>query len=145
MSEFHLTRDYPHPVEKVWRVLTDPALVPRWTSTGQGGRPEGFAPVVGTKFRFVAKPVPGWRGIVDCEVLEVDPPHLLRYTWVGDKGGPATLVTYRLEAIATGTRLTWEHTGFTGIGGFFMSRMLRSVRSKMLTAALPAVLDDVPV
>jgi uncharacterized protein YndB with AHSA1/START domain len=78
MSEFRIVRDYPHPIAKVWRVLTDPELVPRWTHTGQGGRPEGFAPVVGTRFRFVAKPVPGWRGIVDCEVLEVDEPNLLR-------------------------------------------------------------------
>ena len=62
MSEFSITRDYPHPIDRVWRTLTDPALVPRWTTTGQGGRPEGFAPVVGTKFRFIAKPVGGWRG-----------------------------------------------------------------------------------
>ena len=56
MSEFRVVRHYPHPVEVVWRALTDPDLVPRWTSTGRGGRPEGFAPVVGTRFRFVAKP-----------------------------------------------------------------------------------------
>ena len=142
MSEFRIVRDYPHPIAKVWRVLTDPELVPRWTHTGQGGRPEGFAPVVGTRFRFVAKPVPGWRGIVDCEVLEVDEPRLLRYSWLGDEKGTPSYVAYRLEPHPGGTRFTWEHTGFTGVGGFFMSRLLRSVRVKMLTVALPAVLDD---
>jgi uncharacterized protein YndB with AHSA1/START domain len=142
MSGFRIVRDYPHPLTKVWRVLTDPELVPRWTSTGRGGRPEGFAPVVGTKFRFVAKPVPGWRGIVDCEVLEVDEPRFLRYTWLGDEKGKPSYVSYRLDPTAGGTRLTLEHTGFTGVGGFFMCRLLRSVREKMLTVAFPTVLDD---
>ncbi len=68
MSEIRIVRDYPYPVARVWRALTDPDLVPRWTATGAGGRPEGFAPVPGTKFRFVAKPKPGWNGIVYCEV-----------------------------------------------------------------------------
>jgi uncharacterized protein YndB with AHSA1/START domain len=143
MSEFRIIREYPHPVDRVWRVLTDPEVVPRWTSTGQGGRPEGFAPVAGTRFRFVAKPTPGWRGIVDCVVLEVEEPTRLVYSWQGDESEPPSTVTYRLAPVPGGTRLTWEHTGFQGIGGFFMRTLLRSVRRKMLTRAFPAVLDDV--
>jgi uncharacterized protein YndB with AHSA1/START domain len=140
MSEFRIERHYPHPPARVWQALTDPDLIPRWTSTGRGGRPEGFEPVVGNRFRFVAKPVAGWRGIVDCEVLEVDPPRLLRYTWVGDEGAAPSFVAYRLTAAGDGTDLVWEHTGFTGVGGFFMARLLRSVRATMLTEALPTVL-----
>ena len=143
MSDFAITRIYPHPLPLVWHVLTDPELVAQWTTTGRGGRPEGFRPVTGTKFRFVAKPAPGWRGIVDCVVQEVDPPRLLRYTWAGDDEEKPTLVTYRLRSEGDGTRFTWEHTGFTGVGGFFMSRLLGSVRRKMLTVALPPVLDAV--
>ncbi|WP_045743951.1 SRPBCC family protein [Actinoplanes rectilineatus] len=143
MSEFRVTRDYPYPAQRVWRALTDPGLVPLWTSTGQGGRPEGFSPTVGNRFRFVAKPTMGWRGIVDCEVVEVRAPHLLRYTWVGDEGDKPSVVAYRLAPQAGGTRFTWEHTGFTGVGGFAMSRLLKSVREKMLTDALPAVLRDI--
>ena len=122
--------------------MTDPALIPLWTATGAGGRPEGFTPVVGTKFRFVAKPKPGWSGVVDCEVLEVDAPSLLRYSWTDDEGGDVTKVAYRLEPHAGGTRFSYEHTGFTGIGGLFMARLLGRVRRKMLTVGLPAVLDD---
>ena len=69
MSEIRIVRDYAYPVTMVWRALTDPDLIPLWTATGAGGHPEGFAPVPGTKFRFVAKPKPGWNGIVNCEVL----------------------------------------------------------------------------
>lgn len=142
MSEYEVVRDYPHPVPLVWRALTDPELVPRWTHTGRGGRPEGYVPVVGNHFRLIAKPTVGWRGIVDCEVLEVDEPRLLRYSWVGDEGGDATYVTYRLEPTAEGTRFTWLHTGFHGVGGFAMSRLLRNVRVKMLSEALPPLLDE---
>src|SRR5450755_3453483 len=127
MSDIRIVRDYPHPPGTVWRALTDPALIPRWTASGAGGRPEGFTPAVGTKFRFVAKPKPGWNGIVDCEVLEVNEPSLLRYSWANDGGGDVTEVVYRLEP---------------GAGGVFMAKLLGRVRSKMLTVGLPAVLDD---
>jgi uncharacterized protein YndB with AHSA1/START domain len=142
MSDIHIERDYPHPPAKVWRAVTDPALIPLWTSIGQGGRPEGFSTTVGTKFRFVAKPKLGWNGIVDCEVLEVNEPSLLRYSWRGGDGGDVTQVAYRLEPHAGGTRFTYEHSGFTGIGGIFMTKLLGRVRRKMLSAGLPAVLDD---
>jgi uncharacterized protein YndB with AHSA1/START domain len=109
---------------------------------GAGGRPEGFAAVPGTQFRLVARPKPGWDGIVECEVLEVREPSLLRYSWTGDEGGDVTEVAYRLEPCAGGTRFSYEHTGFTGAGGFLMAQLLGRVRRKMLTAGLPAVLDD---
>jgi len=142
MCSIRIVRDYPHPREKVWRAVTDPALVPLWTVTGAGGRPEGFSPTVGTRFRLVAKPKPGWRGVVDCEVLEATEPSLLRYSWTGDEGGDVTEVVYRLERHADGTRFVYEHTGFTGVGGFFMAKLLGHVRTKMLDVGLPAVLDD---
>jgi len=41
-----------------------------------------------------------------------------------------------------GTRFSYEHTGFTGIGGVFMAKLLGRVRRKMLSVGLPAVLDD---
>jgi uncharacterized protein YndB with AHSA1/START domain len=142
MTGIHLVCDYPHPPATVWRAVTDPELIPLWTATGQGGRPVGFAPVAGTRFQFVAKPRPGWRGIVDCEVLEAREPSLLRFSWVGDENGQATYVTYRIEPHAGGTRFRYDHVGFTGPGGFFLAKLLSSVRKKMLTVGLPAVLND---
>ena len=142
MSEIHITRDYPHPPEKVWRAVTDPDIVPRWTATGRGGTPEGFSPEVGCQFRFVGKPLPGWNGIVNCQVLDVDPPELLRYSW-SDSGGTTTEVTYRIEPHDDGTRFTYDHTGFSGAGGLMMSKLiLGPVRRKMLANGLPAVLDQ---
>ena len=78
MSEVALDATYPHPPERVWRALTEPSDLAAWLM------PNDFAPVVGHKFQFRAKPQLGWRGIVDCEVLEVDRPRKLAYTWQGD-------------------------------------------------------------
>ena len=40
-------------------------------------------------------------------------------------------------------RFTYEHTGFTGVGGFVMAKLvLGPVRRKMLSVGLPAMLDD---
>ncbi|MGW7817601.1 SRPBCC family protein [Streptomyces puniciscabiei] len=142
MSAIHIVHDYPHSATKVWRAVTDPELIPLWTATGAGARPEGFATTVGTEFQFVAKPKPGWSGIVDCVVLEADEPRLLRYSWTDHGGGDTTEVTYRIEPHASGTRFTYDHTGFQGAGGFFMAQILGHVRRKMLRVGLPAVLNN---
>lgn len=143
MTEYTVTRDYPYPIEEVWAVLTEPEQVARWTTTGRGGRPEGFAAVPGTRFRFVGKPTMGWAGVVYCEVIAVDAPHSLHYTWKGDEESDAvTDVTYLLEEVPGGTRFTWHHTGFTGVGGYAMSTLLGGVRKKMLTEGVPPVLAE---
>ncbi|HWD81378.1 MAG TPA: SRPBCC domain-containing protein [Kribbella sp.] len=141
MSQYTVVREYPYPIGEVWTVLTDPECVAQWTTTGQGGRPEEFAAVPGTKFRFVGKPTIGWAGIVYCEVVAVDAPRSLHYTWRGDKDSDdVTDVRYLLEETTSGTRFTWEHTGFTGAGGLVMSRLLANVRRKMMSDGLPPVL-----
>ena len=140
MSAIRITQNYPHPPATVWRALTDPELIPLWTATGAGARPVGFATTVGTEFQFVAKPKPGWDGVVNCVMLEAAEPTLLRFSWTDNGGGDETEVTYRLEPTATGTRLTYEHTGFTGAGGFFMAALLGRIRRKMLRVGLPPVL-----
>ncbi|MBR7837470.1 SRPBCC domain-containing protein [Actinospica durhamensis] len=142
MSAIHIVQDYPHPTEQVWRALTDPSLIPLWTATGAGARPVGFDTAVGTGFQFIAKPMPGWDGIVNCVMLEAAEPTLLRFSWTDSGGGAETEVVFRLESTATGTRLTFEHTGFTGTGGFFMAKLLGHVRRKMLRVGLSAVLAD---
>ena len=108
---------------------------------GLGGL--SFTAEPGTKFRFIGKPFPGWDGIVRCEVLAVREPTLLRYDWRNKEADRPTVVTNLLEEIPGGTRLTWEHTGFRGIEGVFMSRLLGRVRRKMLEQGLPPVLADI--
>lgn len=138
MTDIRITRDYPHPRAKVWRALTDPALIALWAM-----RPEGFAPVVGTRCRFVGKPQRGWRGFVECEVLAVKAPEMLYYSWVGNEGDAPTYVRYTLEERPGGTRLVFEHTGFEGASGFLLARLVLGPGWKQtFVEKLPRVLAD---
>jgi uncharacterized protein YndB with AHSA1/START domain len=80
---------------------------------------------------------------VRCKVLDVRAPELLRYSWQGGEDERPTEVTYRVEPHADGARLTFSHTGFTGVSGQIMSRLLGRVRRKMLDQGLPTVLSDI--
>jgi uncharacterized protein YndB with AHSA1/START domain len=117
----------PFAPSKVWRALTDAALVGQWLM------PCDFIPSVGHRFTFDTG---GW-GLTQCEVVAVEPETLVSYTW---RNPPLdTLVTWRLMPRADGTLLTMEHSGFdrddpgqeqayTGMGqgwrGMIMQRLL---------------------
>jgi uncharacterized protein YndB with AHSA1/START domain len=98
--------DLQHAPEKVWRALTDPALLAEW-----------LLPVVGLKlepraaFTFKTEAYPGWDGIVNCRILEIELHRKLSYTW----GVPFldTVVTFTLTPTASGTRLSIVQSGFT--------------------------------
>lgn len=94
---------YPHPPEKVWEALTRSGALSAWLM------PNDFRPVVGRRFSFYASEEHGWKGIVECEVVEVTPPHRLAYTWRSDPALPATLVEWTLYPERDGTRLRLAH------------------------------------
>jgi uncharacterized protein YndB with AHSA1/START domain len=101
--------DLPHTRAKVWRALTDSALLAAWLMAND------MKPVVGHRFTFTAKPMPGWDGVVHCEVLEVEAEARLSYSWRGGAGPLAldTVVTWTLASTPTGgTRLSLDHAGF---------------------------------
>lgn len=105
-----LEREFAHPPEKVWRALTQPELIAEWLMKND------FKPVVGQRFNFRADPMPGWNGVTDCEVLAVDPPRKLAYTWnaSGEEAanGIKTVVTFTLTPTRSGTLLRMEQSGF---------------------------------
>ncbi|MBO1914395.1 SRPBCC domain-containing protein, partial [Microvirga sp. 3-52] len=71
-----------------------------------------FKPVVGHKFQFRAEPSEWWDGIVDGEVLVVDEPHRLSYTWAS--AGETTTVTWTLKEDSDGTvHLHLDQSGFS--------------------------------
>ena len=98
-------RELPHPPQKVWRALTQGALLEDWLM------PNDFQPVVGHRFSFRTTPMPHWDGIVEGEVLVVEPHEKLAYSWTA-AGGLSTVVTWTLAATAGGTRLHLEQAGF---------------------------------
>jgi uncharacterized protein YndB with AHSA1/START domain len=131
--DLHFEMTYPHAPEHVWAALTNAEAMSQWLM------PNDFLPVVGHRFQFRTKPAPGFDGIVRCEVLEVSPPERLVYSWVG--GGIDTRLTWTLSPVPEGTRVTLDHTGFTGLRGIMLSGILgKGWGSKILTTNLPAVL-----
>lgn len=99
-----IEREMPHAPEKVWRALTQPSLVQEWLMKND------FEPRVGRKFAFRADPAPNWNGVIDCEVLEVERPTRLAYSW--SSMGLDSVVTFTLTPTKGGTQLRMEQSGF---------------------------------
>jgi uncharacterized protein YndB with AHSA1/START domain len=92
-------REMPHPPEKIWRALTQPHLIEEWLMKND------FKPVVGHSFNLRAD----W-GVVDCQVLAVEPNKTVSYTW--GAYGLESVVTWTLTPTSTGTHLRMEQSGF---------------------------------
>jgi uncharacterized protein YndB with AHSA1/START domain len=99
-----IEKEFSHPPEKVWRALTQGSLIKEWLMDND------FQAVVGHKFSFRATPVANWNGVIDSEVLVVEPEKKLSYRW--GTLGVDTAVTWTLAATKTGTLLRMEQSGF---------------------------------
>jgi len=99
-----MEREMPHPPAKIWRALTEASLINEWLMSND------FLPVVGHKFTFRSKPVPGWNGIIDSEVLVVEPNSRLIYSW--GTMGMESAVTWTLTPTPGGTHVRMEQSGF---------------------------------
>jgi len=99
-------RDFAFPPERLWRALTQPHLIEEWLMKND------FKPAVGHQFNLRGE----WGGVLDCEVLAVEPNRTLSYTWNHAHEDAAynlkSVVTFTLTATATGTHLRVEQTGF---------------------------------
>jgi uncharacterized protein YndB with AHSA1/START domain len=128
-----MERVFPYPPERLWRALTDSSAIAGWLMEND------FEPILHHEFTFRTKPAPGFDGIVHCRVIEIDEPHRLAYTW--GSGGHHTVVTWTLEPVADGTRLSMEHSGFQGIGGFFTRLFLSGGWKRIVHVRLAANLE----
>jgi uncharacterized protein YndB with AHSA1/START domain len=103
--DVHLEEVLPHPVEAVWEAITDPEAISEWLMATND-----FVPRVGAAFRLRTERLSadGW---VKGEVLELEPPRRMVWSWaVNDGLGPST-VTFELAAENDGTRLKLTHVG----------------------------------
>ena len=99
-------REFPHVPDKLWRALTQPHLIEEWLMKND------FAPVVGHRFNLRGD----WGGVLDCEVLAIEPGRTLSYTWDFVNDDPAyalkSVDTFTLTPTAAGTYLRMEQAGF---------------------------------
>ncbi len=102
--EVVVEREIGHAPEKVWRALTQGPLIADWLMAND------FEPSVGRAFRLRSQPYGDWDGIIDGEVLSIEPQSRLAYTWVSQ--GVETVVTFTLTPTAAGTHLKMVQNGF---------------------------------
>lgn len=99
-------REFPHPPERLWRALTQPHLIEAWLMKND------FQAVPGHRFNLRGE----WGGVLDCQVLTVEPNHSLSYTWDFAHDDPAyglkSTVTFTLTPTEAGTHLRMEQSGF---------------------------------
>ena len=99
-------RDIAHPPEKIWRALTQSPLIAEWLMKND------FTPTVGHRFNLQGE----WGGVLDCEVLAVEPHKTLSYSWNYAHSDPAfsliSVVTFTLTPTHAGTHLRMEQKGF---------------------------------
>src|SRR5215472_8374023 len=101
-----LVEHFPYPVERVWRALTEPDALRSWLLDND------FEPRIGKRFNLRGREIPPrGRGWIECEVLELEKPHRMLWSWTHNGGDPPTRVEFRLQPIEGGTRLTLSHTG----------------------------------
>lgn len=99
-------RELAAPPEKVWRAITQPHFIAEWLMKND------FQASVGHQFKLRGD----WGGVLDCEVLTLEPHKVLSYTWDFAHEDPAyamkSVVTMTLTPTATGTHLRMEQAGF---------------------------------
>lgn len=89
---------YPHSPDEVWRAITDPEALSRWFL------PTDFRPLIGLRFRFEAPERP-----IDCRVLKIEEGRQVVFSWRDRDDEDPSFVTWTLEPVDGGTRLTIEH------------------------------------
>jgi uncharacterized protein YndB with AHSA1/START domain len=94
------------PVQSVWQAITDRRMLALWLMDND------FEPRLGARFTLrQADRTPGWRGWVECEVVELEPPTRMVWSW-SDAGDETTSrVIFELKEEGTVTRLTVCHIG----------------------------------
>ncbi len=99
-----IERVFPHSPEKLWRALTESALIAQWLLKND------FEPIVGRQFHLHVPPMPAWDGVIGAEVLIVQSLKQLSYTW--SALGLDSVVVFTLTPVDGGTQLRMEHSGF---------------------------------
>lgn len=105
--ELNFERVYPHPPEKVWRALTDATALGEWLMETD------FVPEAGCTFTMWCDDGEGGTDTYICTLLEYDPPNRMLWSLVldGSQDHGDTYVEFKVEPVASGTRVTIAHTG----------------------------------
>ncbi len=104
-QEMELETFYPHPPERVWQALTDRRALSVWMMNND------FEACLGHQFRFESCPLPGLKVTIYCQVLEVEAPKRLVYSWKEHPSDIASRVIWTLFPVEGGTQVRLQHRG----------------------------------
>ena len=126
---------YPHSLQKVWSALTESNALAQWLL------PNTFELRVGHRFTFREETYykqDSWNGIIECELIEVEPLRRLAYTWSAHLGLPEMLISFTLKPVASGTLLHLEQRVYTRTeqSEVFVQQALPSLHT-LLAGGLP--------
>jgi uncharacterized protein YndB with AHSA1/START domain/uncharacterized protein YciI len=105
------------PPERVFEALTSSEELVKWWGSDDTYRTHKWTADLraGGHWRAEGRGADGSPFSVEGDFLEIDPPRKLVQTWTAPwDGGNTTTITYRLEPIEGGTRVTLRHEGFVG-------------------------------
>lgn len=97
------------PPDRVWRALTDPALLAAWFWPPRFETAVELDPREGGAYRIASGPA---ALAVAGTVVAIDPQRSLTLTWRWDGDDADTRVTIALTPDTAGTRVTVRHDGF---------------------------------
>jgi uncharacterized protein YndB with AHSA1/START domain len=108
-QEMDLETFYPHPPERVWQALTDRRALSSWMMDND------FEACLGHQFQFQSCPLPGLKVTIYCQVLEVEAPKRLVYSWKEHPSDPASRVVWTLVPAAGGTQVRLQHRASSSV------------------------------
>ncbi|MBW4542607.1 MAG: SRPBCC domain-containing protein [Myxacorys chilensis ATA2-1-KO14] len=132
---------YPHPPEQVWKALTDRRALSAWMMDND------FEACLGHKFRFQGYSFSGQEIAIDCEVLEIEPPKHLVYSWKEQLTSEPSRVTWTLTPVEGGTQIQLRHRSraLAIIPAFGIPVLNRASRVKMSAQSSPLTATTRPL
>ena len=102
MKRLHMTAHYDAPIEHVFEMGTDYRRWPEWNTVYTvvdevTGPPAAVGTRVHAEMRFLGRTMDGW-----AEVIESDPPRMLRFSGASEQGGTLGYV-FRMSPAGGGT------------------------------------------
>ena len=94
--EARIERMFEHDQAEVWKMLTDPSLLPQWLAPGDLSLSKGGS----AKLTFTESGTN-----VESVVTDVDPPRLIEYSW-SSLGEPDRPLRWEATTVKGGTRLS---------------------------------------
>ncbi|MCG8382169.1 MAG: SRPBCC domain-containing protein [Gammaproteobacteria bacterium] len=140
MAKIELRGIYAFSRADVWAALTTREALSEWLMHTD------FDLKIGHKFKFHGKPEGGWRGFMECTVLEYTEEEYLKIDWLGMPEHDLQTVEFFLNDHPRGCELRLVHSGWNRSHGPFNGFVLRKIITfgwkKMLNKQLAPVLEE---